>query len=72
MHLVSVDVHLPSSDAPPPKADLEEGEHILQRVVRIDELYDVLQGYAGKEGYTVDARLAHLAYGLSLTKSLGL
>lgn len=101
MQLVTVDCHLPpGTDNPPPKADLEEGEHIVQRVVAISELYDVLKSYSEKEGYTVDARLSHLvrdrprtlarnlrseeltagssflcstqAYGLSLTKSLGL
>lgn len=74
-----------------------QGEHIVQRIVPIAELYDVLKKYGTKEGFTVDARLSHLvnscsltlfrasvqisnpssfetsqAYGLSLTKSLGL
>jgi ADP-ribose pyrophosphatase len=61
MQLVTIDCHLPpGTNNSPPKADLEEGEHIIQRVVAISELYDVLKSYGDKEGYTVDARLSHL------------
>ncbi|KZO98230.1 hypothetical protein CALVIDRAFT_544830 [Calocera viscosa TUFC12733] len=54
-----------------PKQHLDPGEHIVRRIVAIEELYDVLREYETK-GDTVDARLANFAMGLSLTKMLNL
>ena len=71
MQLVTVDCFLPpGTDNPPPKAELEEGEHIIQRIVAISELYDVLKSYGDKEGYTVDARLSHLVRRLRNSEQL--
>jgi len=43
MHLVTVDIRLPPG-APEPEPHLDEGEHIVKRLVAIDELDAVLQG----------------------------
>ncbi|CED84400.1 Nucleoside diphosphate-sugar hydrolase of the MutT (NUDIX) family [Phaffia rhodozyma] len=71
MHLVTIDVFLPEGKIEPPKANLEPGEHIVQRVVELSKLYDVLLDY-DKKGFAVDARLLNIAYGIVLTKDLGL
>ncbi|GHJ86918.1 hypothetical protein NliqN6_3320 [Naganishia liquefaciens] len=61
MVLATVRVKLAESD-PEPKQKLDEGEHIVKRVVEVSELYNVLQEY-NEKGFTVDARLAHWAMG---------
>lgn len=43
MVLATVRVKLAESD-PEPKQKLDEGEHIIKRVVEVSELYNVLQG----------------------------
>ena len=43
MVLATVRVKLAESD-PEPKQKLDEGEHIVKRVVEVSELYNVLQG----------------------------
>lgn len=43
MVLATVRVKLAESD-PEPKQKLDEGEHIVKRVVEVSELYHVLQG----------------------------
>ncbi|KAI5121949.1 hypothetical protein M0805_002020 [Coniferiporia weirii] len=52
------------------EAKLEDGEHIVKRVVDLTKLYDELQEY-DKKGFAVDARLSHFASGLNLAKQLG-
>ncbi|KAI5451772.1 hypothetical protein NCC49_001419 [Naganishia albida] len=61
MVLCTVRVKLSESD-PEPKQKLDEGEHIIKRVVEVKELYNVLLDY-NKRGFTIDARLAHWAMG---------
>ncbi|KAH8104258.1 NUDIX hydrolase domain-like protein [Phellopilus nigrolimitatus] len=51
-------------------AKLDEGEHIVKRVVELHNLYDELQEY-DKKGFVVDARLSHFASGLNFAKRLG-
>jgi ADP-ribose pyrophosphatase len=43
MRLCTVRVKLSESD-PEPKQKLDEGEHIVKRIVEVKELYNVLQG----------------------------
>lgn len=43
MHLVTVDIEV-AADAPPPEPKLDEGEHIVQRVVRLKDLDAMLKG----------------------------
>ncbi|KAG8947519.1 hypothetical protein FRC04_010700 [Tulasnella sp. 424] len=64
MKLVVVRVLLddyPSS----PKQKLDEGEHIVRRVVELDSLMDEFRAYE-KRGFTIDARLFPLATGWEL------
>ncbi|KAJ9127439.1 hypothetical protein QFC24_000847 [Naganishia onofrii] len=61
MRLCTVRVKLSESD-PEPKQKLDEGEHIVKRIVEVKELYNVLQEY-DRKGFTIDARLAHWAMG---------
>ena len=44
MHLVTVDVNLHGGDLKAPKPKLEAGEHIVQRLVEISQLWETLQG----------------------------
>jgi ADP-ribose pyrophosphatase len=43
MVLCTIRVKLAESD-PEPKQKLDEGEHIVKRIVEVKELYNVLQG----------------------------
>jgi ADP-ribose pyrophosphatase len=43
MKLATIRVKLSESD-PEPKQKLDEGEHIVKRIVEVSELYNVLQG----------------------------
>ncbi|KAG0149806.1 hypothetical protein CROQUDRAFT_131009 [Cronartium quercuum f. sp. fusiforme G11] len=64
MALVTIEVKLKSDAVPQPQPD--EGEHIIVKLVELRSLKKTLDEYSSREGYTVDARLMHLAYGLSL------
>lgn len=46
MNLVTVDIRLPP-DAPEPVPKLEEGEHIVKRLVPLTQLSQVLRGELG-------------------------
>jgi len=50
-----------------PKAKLDEGEHIVKRIVELDRLNDELKAYDAR-GFTVDARLSHFAMGWDMAK----
>ncbi|KAK1927689.1 putative phosphoribosyl-ATP diphosphatase [Papiliotrema laurentii] len=63
-NLVTVKVKLNEND-PEPEQHLEEGEHIVKRVVPLKDLYDVLQTYA-KDGFVVDGLLGSIALGWKL------
>lgn len=71
MKLCTVEIQLPK-DAPEPVAVPDEGEFIERHLVPLRSLHDELQSmspaYAEfqKNGYAVDARLAHLATGIQL------
>lgn len=80
MNLVTVDVELPE-DAPKPTQKLDEGEHIVQRVVPLKELDAALRGESestaekevlmadyAKKGFAVDALVASVATGLSIVQ----
>ncbi|KIO22901.1 hypothetical protein M407DRAFT_244997 [Tulasnella calospora MUT 4182] len=69
MKLVVVKVLLddyPSS----PKQQLDDGEHIVRRVVELDSLMDELRAYE-KRGFVIDARLSHFASGWELANKFG-
>lgn len=68
MKLVVLSVTL-DSDAPSPKPKLEEGEHIVKRVVELDGLNAELKEYE-KRGFAVDARLAHFAAGWEMANKM--
>lgn len=44
MHLVTVDVQLPAGELAAPKPKLEAGEHIVQKLVEVSQLWETLQG----------------------------
>ncbi|KAG8898899.1 hypothetical protein FRB99_007080 [Tulasnella sp. 403] len=67
MRLVVLKVLL--SDHPSsPKAKLDEGEHIVKRVVELDSLHEELRKY-DERGYAVDARLSHFAAGWQMANA---
>ncbi|ORY28636.1 putative phosphoribosyl-ATP diphosphatase [Naematelia encephala] len=66
--LVTVDIHLNESD-PEPQQHLEEGEHIIKRVVPLKDLNATLQDYS-KRGFAIDALVASVALGYQLRGSL--
>ncbi|PAV23143.1 adp-ribose pyrophosphatase [Pyrrhoderma noxium] len=68
MKLVILDVTLPD-ELELNEAKLDEGEHIVKRVVELSRLYDELQEY-DKKGFMVDARLSHFASGYRLARQL--
>ncbi|KLO19303.1 hypothetical protein SCHPADRAFT_898880 [Schizopora paradoxa] len=51
------------------EAKLDEGEHIVKRVVELDSLHHELSEYE-KKGFVVDARLSHFASGYRLAKNI--
>jgi len=51
------------------EAKLDEGEHIVKRVVELDQLHHELTEYE-KKGFVVDARLSHFASGYRLAKNV--
>lgn len=74
MSLVTVRVVLPGSkpSLDPPKPAMEQGEHIVTEVVPLSELKVQLDSYAKRQGWSVDARLLHLAEGLELGSKIKL
>lgn len=42
------------------------GEHIQVELVELANLKKTLDEYCARDGYTVDARLMHLAFGIAL------
>ncbi|ODN84249.1 hypothetical protein, variant 2 [Cryptococcus amylolentus CBS 6039] len=64
MYLVTIDVHLSEND-PEPEQHLDDGEHIVRKVVPLKYLIRHLQDYA-RRGYTVDTILASIATGWEL------
>jgi len=69
MCLVTIKVNV-KEDEPEPEQQLDNGEHIVKRLVPVKDLYKVLQEYSEKNEYAVDARLFHLAQGLNIAQSL--
>ncbi|KAI6168659.1 NUDIX hydrolase domain-like protein [Pisolithus thermaeus] len=53
-----------------PDSKLDVGEHIVKRVIPLDELNATLKVYDEK-GYVVDARLSHLATGYDIAQRIG-
>lgn len=72
MTLVCVRIDLASDDSPPPVAEPDEGEFVERRLVKLKGLYGELKRLQKEEGYEVDARLMHLAYGVGLREMFGL
>ncbi|OCF45275.1 ADP-ribose pyrophosphatase [Kwoniella heveanensis CBS 569] len=66
MNLVTVDVKLGEND-PDPEQKLDEGEHIVKRVVPLKDLHSILKDYA-KKGFAIDALVASIAQGWELSK----
>ncbi|KDQ08545.1 hypothetical protein BOTBODRAFT_37837 [Botryobasidium botryosum FD-172 SS1] len=64
MKLVTLDVPFDES-AGSPKQRLDEGEHVVKRVIALSELQPELRVYE-KRGFIVDGRLAHLAAGWAM------
>ncbi|KAG0706413.1 NUDIX hydrolase domain-like protein [Suillus ampliporus] len=52
-----------------PVPHLDDGEHIITRVVELDQLDAELKAY-DKKGFAVDARLSHFAAGYAMAKRL--
>ncbi|KAF9509166.1 hypothetical protein BS47DRAFT_1373554 [Hydnum rufescens UP504] len=67
MKLVVLDVEVDSLSDELPFQKLEDGEHIVRRIVELDELNTVLQDYA-KRGFAIDARLSHFAMGWDFSR----
>lgn len=72
MTLVCVRIDLASDEAPDPVAEPDEGEFVERRLVSLRGLYGELKRLQREEGYEVDARLMHLAYGVQLREMFGL
>lgn len=53
-----------------PTPHLDDGEHIITRVVELDQLDAELKAY-DKKGFVVDARLSHFAAGYEMAKRIG-
>ncbi|KAF8304901.1 hypothetical protein DL93DRAFT_2090020 [Clavulina sp. PMI_390] len=70
MQTVTLSVSIPSIHAPLPKQQLDDGEHIVRKIVPLGELKAVLAEYARK-GAAIDSRLAHFADGWDLALKLG-
>ncbi|KAG1832808.1 NUDIX hydrolase domain-like protein [Suillus variegatus] len=54
-----------------PTPCLDDGEHIITRVVELDQLDTVLKAY-DKKGFVVDARLSHFAAGYAMAKRISI
>ncbi|KAG1754157.1 NUDIX hydrolase domain-like protein [Suillus lakei] len=52
-----------------PTPHLDDGEHIITRVVELDQLDAELKAY-DKKGFVVDARLSHFAVGYAMAKRI--
>jgi ADP-ribose pyrophosphatase len=52
-----------------PNPHLDDGEHIITRVVELDKLDTELKAY-DKKGFVVDARLSHFATGYAMAKRI--
>ncbi len=76
MNLVTIQIDLPA-DAPPPQPKLDEGEHIVQRIVPLKDLNAALKGMSGMDlprltadyearGFAIDALVQSVATGLGL------
>lgn len=64
--LAKVAVHFDALDPILPEPHQAQGEHIQVLLVPIKDLYQTLLDYNRKPGFVVDARLMHLAFGLSI------
>ncbi|KAG9126427.1 hypothetical protein FRC07_003487 [Ceratobasidium sp. 392] len=67
MKLVALDVEIKEGEEPAQK--LDEGEHIVKRVVELDKLLGELEAYEAR-GFVIDARLHHLAFGWHLARKI--
>ncbi|QRW05467.1 NUDIX family hydrolase [Ceratobasidium sp. AG-Ba] len=67
MKLVAVNVDLNEGEEPTQK--LDEGEHIVKRVIELDKLLGELSAYEAR-GYLIDARLHHFAAGWDMARNL--
>ncbi|EFP91253.1 uncharacterized protein PGTG_17110 [Puccinia graminis f. sp. tritici CRL 75-36-700-3] len=65
MVLAKVSVSLDRADVIP-EPQQEQGEHIQVELVPLKSLYETLQQFNQRPGYVVDARLMHLALGLTI------
>ncbi|KAF8293678.1 hypothetical protein DL93DRAFT_2161432 [Clavulina sp. PMI_390] len=70
MKTAFLSVPVSSVHAPLPKQRLEEGEHVVRRIVPIEELKSILAEYS-KQGAAIDSRLSHFAEGWDLARRLG-
>jgi ADP-ribose pyrophosphatase len=66
MRLVTVKIQLTESD-PEPQANLDEGEHIVKRIVPLKELYGVLKGAfrsygTGEDGLLIEVCAERIDY----------
>ncbi|WFD20906.1 ADP-ribose diphosphatase [Malassezia caprae] len=64
MKLCVIDITL-ESNAPEPLAEPDEGEYIEKHLVPLRQLSESLHEFEAR-GYAIDARLAHIAEGISL------
>ncbi|KAB5590778.1 ADP-ribose pyrophosphatase [Ceratobasidium theobromae] len=60
MKLIAVNVDIKEGEEPAQK--LDEGEHIVKKIVELDSLMEELQDYE-RRGFLIDARLHHFASG---------
>ncbi|KAG8745728.1 hypothetical protein FRC10_007208 [Ceratobasidium sp. 414] len=67
MKLVAVNVDIKEGEEPAQK--LDEGEHIVKRVVELDKLLGELEAYEAR-GFVVDARLHHFAVGWDMARGI--
>ncbi|KAG8813434.1 hypothetical protein FRC18_002469 [Serendipita sp. 400] len=71
MKMVALRVPLSESDVDSegnvrlPQQKLEEGEHIIRRIVELSKLKEIIDDYMTR-GFVVDARLSHFAIGWDL------
>ncbi|KAI9635035.1 putative phosphoribosyl-ATP diphosphatase [Dioszegia hungarica] len=69
MNLVTVNVKLGENDEDP-QQHLDEGEHIIKRVIPLSDLHKTLKDYASK-GFAIDALVASMAEGWRLREKYG-
>ncbi|CEL57920.1 putative Nudix hydrolase P35G2,12 OS=Schizosaccharomyces pombe (strain 972 / ATCC 24843) GN=SPBP35G2.12 PE=3 SV=1 [Rhizoctonia solani AG-1 IB] len=65
MKLIALNVDVKEGEEPSQK--LDEGEHIVKKIVELDNLMEELQGYERK-GFLIDARLHHFAAGWHMAR----